>query len=76
MIKLFPELKHLCDESCLCPVHKTDLIYSPHYDLHACQDKTCTHLRKLLSPDMPECFKSLFLLNPFEFYEPRAEDRL
>lgn len=34
---------HRCDESCVCPVHGTPLIYSPHWDDHACQDVNCRY---------------------------------
>lgn len=34
---------HECDENCVCPVHKTPLIYSPSQDDHACQDGECPY---------------------------------
>jgi hypothetical protein len=34
---------HRCDETCLCAVHGTDLIYSPAFDDHACQDSSCKY---------------------------------
>lgn len=37
--------RHRCDETCVCPVHGTALIYWPAGDDHACQDPTCVHAR-------------------------------
>jgi hypothetical protein len=34
---------HRCDETCLCAVHGTALIYSPALDDHACQDPSCKY---------------------------------
>lgn len=50
---------HRCDETCLCAVHGTALIYSPAFDDHACQDSSCKYahggapdddVKALLSP--------------------------
>lgn len=32
---------HACDETCVCPIHETPLIYAPSIDDHACQDIEC-----------------------------------
>jgi hypothetical protein len=32
---------HRCDETCVCPIHDTPLIYAPAIDDHACQDADC-----------------------------------
>ncbi len=32
---------HLCDDSCVCPLHETQLYYAPSINDHACQDITC-----------------------------------
>lgn len=32
---------HHCDETCVCPIHDTPLIYAPRLDDHACQDPGC-----------------------------------
>ncbi|MFJ2780202.1 hypothetical protein [Kitasatospora sp. NPDC087315] len=34
---------HRCDEVCVCPVHSTQLIYSPATNDHACQETDCEH---------------------------------
>jgi hypothetical protein len=36
-------LKHKCDERCICPIHRTPLIYAPGPNEHACQDIDCTY---------------------------------
>jgi hypothetical protein len=38
-----PRKPHRCDETCLCAVHGTALIYSPAFDDHACQDSSCKY---------------------------------
>ena len=43
-------LRHECDETCVCPVHGTPLIYHPAGDDHACQDVTCEHGHGGLNP--------------------------
>lgn len=43
-------LRHMCDDDCRCPVHRTPLIYHPAGDDHACQDITCEHARGGLDP--------------------------
>ena len=35
--------RHVCDDACICPVHRTPLIYWPAGDDHACQDITCRY---------------------------------
>ena len=35
--------RHVCDDACTCPVHRTPLIYWPAGDDHACQDITCRY---------------------------------
>lgn len=35
--------QHRCDEYCVCPVHRTPMIYWPQGDEHACQDVTCEY---------------------------------
>ena len=32
---------HTCDETCVCPLHRTPLIYAPSIDDHACQTSAC-----------------------------------
>jgi hypothetical protein len=34
-------MPHRCDETCVCPIHGTPLIYAPLIDDHACQDARC-----------------------------------
>ncbi|MGW3246523.1 hypothetical protein [Streptomyces sp. NPDC001070] len=38
-----PPTPHQCDELCVCPVHKTPLIYWPAGNDHACQDAECRY---------------------------------
>lgn len=35
------EFSHVCGELCICPRHKTPLVYHRPSDEHACQDSTC-----------------------------------
>lgn len=35
--------RHVCNDGCMCPVHRTPLIYSPASDDHACQDIACEY---------------------------------
>lgn len=37
------DTRHACDDTCVCPVHGTPLIYAPAWDDHACQDITCEY---------------------------------
>ena len=48
--------RHVCDDACICPVHRTPLIYWPAGDDHACQDITCRygHGGALDGPDTAE----------------------
>lgn len=32
---------HRCDETCVCPIHDTPLIYASAIDDHACQNASC-----------------------------------
>jgi hypothetical protein len=34
---------HRCDSTCICPIHKTQLLYSKYFNQHACIDNTCIH---------------------------------
>jgi hypothetical protein len=34
---------HQCDEQCVCPVHRTQMLYAPATDDHACQDIECKY---------------------------------
>jgi len=43
---------HACDETCVCPIHETPLIYAPSVDDHACQDVTCVHGHGMKSSDV------------------------
>jgi hypothetical protein len=38
---------HVCDESCVCPVHGTELLYWPAGCQHACRDSDCVHAHGL-----------------------------
>jgi hypothetical protein len=42
---------HVCDDSCVCPVHGTLLLYWPVGDLHACQDAECEHAHGMKQAD-------------------------
>jgi hypothetical protein len=35
--------RHRCDDSCLCPIHGTPMLYAASTWLHACQDSDCVH---------------------------------
>jgi len=35
--------RHICNKFCRCPVHGSDMLYSPSEDLHACVDITCRY---------------------------------
>jgi len=34
---------HTCGDRCVCPVHRTPMLYSSSARLHACQDPDCEH---------------------------------
>lgn len=36
---------HVCDERCVCPIHKLPMYYSRVERDHACQDPTCRYAR-------------------------------
>ena len=38
---------HRCDETCVCPIHKTALYWSVSKQLHACQDPGCVFAQGL-----------------------------
>lgn len=44
-----------CDDRCVCPLHRTPLIYWPAGEDHACQDVNCQfrHGMKAVSPPRP-----------------------
>lgn len=39
---------HACDAFCVCPIHLTPLLYSPHHGTHACQDPDCIHAHGII----------------------------
>lgn len=36
-------MRHKCDETCVCPIHRTPLWFAPKTGEHACQDINCVH---------------------------------
>ena len=38
-----PPESHRCDETCVCPVHNTPLLWARSQRLHACQDPDCRY---------------------------------
>lgn len=35
--------RHRCDDSCVCPIHDTPMLYAAATARHACQDPDCIH---------------------------------
>lgn len=36
-------IPHRCDERCVCPVHRTPLLFVPFSSEHTCQDGDCRY---------------------------------
>jgi hypothetical protein len=46
---------HRCTPSCICPVHRTRLLYSAAVDDHACQDAECVYADGMNPPTTWTC---------------------
>ena len=63
---------HRCHDGCVCPIHRTPLLYAPAHDQHACQDPKCVHAHGIVGPS-PEEVRSVFADIQAKVYAPAIQ---